>query len=85
MVRKGERYGRGQAGMCAEMIYEFKEPTRMVVIHAHFGKAEVKAYCPFDAKLQAAGIWGVPFEDLQRAKVGIENEAMKQLKSEQNG
>lgn len=57
----------------------------MVVIHAQYGKVEVKAYCPFDAKLQAAGIWGVPFEDLQRAKVGIDTEAMKRIKSEQNG
>lgn len=58
------------------MIYEFKEPVRMLVRHPEFGELEVKAYCPFDAKLQAAGIWNVPLEDLQRAKIGIEKCAM---------
>lgn len=54
------------------MTYIFKEPVRMLVLHPEYGQLEVRAYCPFDAKLQAANIWDVPLEDLRRAQIGIE-------------
>ena len=57
-------------------IYVFKEPVRMVVISPVFGSVEVSAYCVFDAKLQAAGIWGVGVDQLGRVQVGIEKSAV---------
>ena len=54
------------------MTYIFKEPVRMLVLHPAYGKVEVRAYCPLDAKLQAANLWDVLLDDLDRAQVGIE-------------
>ena len=58
------------------MIYIFKEPVKMAVIHKNYGQVEVKAYCPLDAKLQACNIWDVTLDDLQGAKVGVDKDAM---------
>ena len=54
------------------MTYIFKEPVRMIVIHPEYGTVEVKAYCRLDAKVQAANIWCVTLDDLQRAQIGVE-------------
>ncbi len=61
------------------MIYVFEEPVRMLVTHPAFGWVEVKAYCRFDAKLQAAAIWGVSFDQMQRAQVGVEKGKIEQV------
>lgn len=44
----------------------------MIVIHPKYGTVEVKAYCRTDAKLQAANIWDVTLDDLQRVQIGVE-------------
>jgi hypothetical protein len=59
------------------MTYIFKEPVRMLVIHPKYGKLEVRAYCILDAKLQAANIWDITLDDLQRAQIGIEKAALE--------
>lgn len=58
------------------MMY-FREPVKMRVLHPTLGMFETPAYCPLDAKLQAANHWDVPFEETRLCKIAVETAALQ--------
>ncbi len=60
----------------------FQEPVRMRVLHPTLGMFEVPAYCPIDARLQAANHWDVPYEEVRQCKVAVETAALQRVGKE---
>lgn len=50
-------------------------PTEITVVHPEKGRLTVKAFCGFDAKMQAAQMWELGAEELEQMKAVIRTES----------
>ena len=60
----------------------FREPLRMQVLLPGHDPVEVYAYATIDARLQAASLLEVDFEEVLKAKVAVETQALRRYQQE---
>lgn len=63
--------------------YVFREPVRMQVLLPGHDPVEVRAYATIDARLQAASLLEVDFEEVLKAKVAVETTALRRWQKQQ--